>query len=145
MFWNNSNRKILAKDVTQQNNSVIAKFRLLKRFKRLIKFRNYLPLVNLSLRCWFSEAVVHKYFSKQVLLKIWQDSQENTCAGPCRPSFTDHLRWLLLDLTADAFFQLNLVFTPDSCTGFHSELLSKHELNLRSSVLKCIFYTEVSF
>ena len=132
MLWNNTNRKILAKHVTQENNSVIVKFRTL-RLKRLIKFRNYLPLVNLSLRCWFSEAIVCKCFSKQELLKISQDSQENTCAGPCRPSFTDHLRWLFLDLTADTFFQLNLVFTADNRTGFYSELLWKHELNLRSS------------
>ena len=31
------------------------------------------------------------------------------------------------------FFQLNLVFNADSCTGFCSELLYKQELNLRSS------------
>ena len=31
------------------------------------------------------------------------------------------------------FFQLNLVFIADSCTGFFSELLYKQELNLRSS------------
>ena len=31
------------------------------------------------------------------------------------------------------FFQLNLVIIADSCTGFCSKLLWKHELNLRSS------------
>ena len=33
-------------------------------FKRIITFRNYLPLVNLSLKSWFSEAAVHRCFSK---------------------------------------------------------------------------------
>ena len=33
---------------------------------------------------------------------------------------------------ANGFFQLNLVFIADSCTGFCSGLLWKHELNLRS-------------
>ena len=32
-----------------------------------------------------------------MFLKILQHSQENTCAGPYRPAFTEHLRWLLLN------------------------------------------------
>ena len=66
-------------------------------FKRIIKFRNHLPLINLSLRCWFWKAAVHWCFSTWVLSKILQHSQENAFAGLCRPSFTEHLRWLLLN------------------------------------------------
>ena len=32
----------------------------------------------MSLRCWFSETAIHRYFSRQVFLKISQYSQENT-------------------------------------------------------------------
>ena len=39
-----------------------------------------------------------------MFLKISQHSQENTCAGPCRPSFTDHLQWLLLDFCGSKYF-----------------------------------------
>ena len=93
----------------------------------IIRFRNYLPLGNMLLR-WFSEAVVYRCFSKRVFLKISQYSQENTCGGPCRPSFTEHLQWLVLDFRGSKyFFQLNLP------TGFCGELLWKHELNIRSS------------
>ena len=105
-----------------------------KRFKRIIKFRNYPPSVNLSLRCWFSEAAVRRCFSKQVLLKILQYSLENTCSGPCIPFFTEHLRRLLLDFRGSKYF-----FSAKSgiyCWQSHrlcSELLWKHELNLRSS------------
>ena len=54
--------------------------------------------------------------------------------SPWSPSFTEHLRWLLLDFRGSKyFFQLNLVFIADSRTGFCSELLWKQELNLRSS------------
>ena len=56
-----------------------------------------------------------------------------TCAGPCRLSFTEHLRWLLLDFRSNKYFFQNLVFIADSRAGFCSELLSKHELHLRSS------------
>ena len=67
-----------------------------------------------------------------MFLKISQDSQESTCAGPCRPLFTEHLRWRLLDFSCSKyFFQLNLVFIADSRTRFCSELLWKHDLNLR--------------
>ena len=48
------------------------------------------------------------------------------------------------------FFQLNLVFIADSCTGFCSGLLWKHELNLRSihwgcSVKKGVLKTFANF
>ena len=76
----------------------------LKRFKKIIKFRNYFPSVNLSPRCWFSEAVVHRCFSKQVFIKTLQYSQENTYTDPYRPSFTEHPRWLLLDFCGSKYF-----------------------------------------
>ena len=100
----------------------------------MIKLRKYLPSVNLSLKSWFSEAAVHRCFTKQVFLKISQYSQEKTCAGRCIISFTEHLRWLLLDFRSSKyFFQLNLVFIADSNTCFCPELMWKHELNVRSS------------
>ena len=40
-------------------------------------------------------------------------------------------RWIFT--AGDTFFQLNLVFIAGSRNGFHSELLWKHELNVRSS------------
>ena len=73
-------------------------------FKRIIKFRDSFLPVNLSLRCWLSGEAVHRCFSKQVLFKISQFSQENTCAGPCRPSLTEHLSWLLLDFRGSKYF-----------------------------------------
>ena len=102
--------------------------------KRIIKFRNHLPLINLSLRCWFSKVAVHWCFSTWVLSKILQHSQENAFAGLCRPSFTEHLRWLLLSFRESKYF-----FSAGSgiycwqSPGFCSELLWKHELNLRNS------------
>ena len=105
---------------------VITKFRTLRAFERIIKSWNYLPLVSLSLKSWLSEAAVHRCFSKEMFLKISQYSQENTCANPCRPSFTEHLRWLLLGFCVSKyFFQLNLlltvtlVFAPNSFGNTH--------------------------
>ena len=43
-------------------------------------------------------------FFKKVFLKILQYSQENTCAGPYRLSFTEQLRWLLLDFRSSKCF-----------------------------------------
>ena len=125
-------------------------FRILKRFKRIIKFRNYLPLVHLSLRCWFLETAVHRYFSRKVFLSISQYSQENTEAldallleNTCGGCF-----WIFA--TANTFFQLNLVFIADSRTGFCSELLWKQELNLRSNhwnsfIKKCVLRNFANF
>ena len=49
-------------------------------------------------------------------------------------SFTEHLRWLLMDFRGSRyFFLLNLVFLADRHTCFCPELLWKHELNVRSS------------
>ena len=84
-------------------------------------------------------------------LKILQYSQEYTYAGRGRLSFTEHLRWLLLDFRGSKYvFQLNLVFITDSHTGLSFELLSKHELNVRSShwnssVKKGVFRNFASF
>ena len=90
----------------EKKHSVIVKFKILKSFKRRIKSRNNLPSVNLSLRCSFSEVAVHihRFFSKQAFLKISQYSQENTCAGPYRLSFTEQLRRLLLDFRVSKCF-----------------------------------------
>ena len=55
------------------------------------------------------------------------------CAEPCRPSFIQNLRWLLLYFRGRYFFQLNLVFITESRTGFRFELLWKHKLKVRSS------------
>ena len=44
---------------------------------------------------------------------------------------------VLVFVTAITFFQLNLVFIADSRTGFRSGLLSKYELNVRSSHWRC--------
>ena len=93
-------------------------------------------------------------FFKIVVLKklcILQYSQENTCAGRSRPSFTEHLRWLLLNFRGSRYFiQLALVFAADSNTGVCSELLWKHELNVRnshwnSSAKKGVFRNFASF
>ena len=63
-----------------------------------------------------------------------QYSQQNTCADRYSPSFTEHLRWLLLNFHGSKyFFQLNLVFIVDSHNGFRSEILWKDELNAKSS------------
>ena len=57
----------------------------------------------------------------------------------CRPTFTEHVRWLLLDFHGSKFFfQLNLVFTGHSCIGFCPGLLWKHKLNLISSHWSCL-------
>ena len=39
-----------------------------------------------------------------MLLKISKYSQKNTCAGPCRSSFTEHLSWLLLHFRGSKYF-----------------------------------------
>ena len=46
-----------------------AKFRILKDFKRIIKFRNYLPSENLPLKYRFSQAAVRRIFFKIGVLK----------------------------------------------------------------------------
>ena len=83
----------------------------------MIKFSKYLPLVNLSLKSWFSQAAVHRCFSKYVFLKISQYSQEST--GPCRPSFT--------------FFSAESGIYCRQSHPFLLQLLWKHKLKVRSS------------
>ena len=68
------------------------------------------------------------------------------------PVLAEHLRWLLLDSRGSKyFFRLNLVFIADSDTGYCSELLWKHELNVirsshwNSSVKKDVFRNFASF
>ena len=65
----NNNRETLTKYVTWKNHSVIEKFRIIKGLKGKKKFRNYLPLLNLSLRFWFSEAALQRCFVKIDVLK----------------------------------------------------------------------------
>ena len=87
----------------------------------------------MSLRCWFLETAVHRYFSRQVFLKISQYSQKNTEAleALLLQNTSGGCFWIFA--TANTFFQLNLVFIADSRTGFCSEFLWKQELNLKSS------------
>ena len=42
----------------------------------------------------------------QATLTVSQYSQENTSAGPCKPFFTENLRWLLLDFRDSKTFFL---------------------------------------
>ena len=81
-----------------------------------------------------SRSICSKMFFKIGVLKSFAIFTKNTCAGSCRPSFTEHLRWLVLDFRGSKdIFQLNLVYIADSCIGFYSELIWKHKLNLRHS------------
>ena len=52
-----------------------------KRFKGTKKIRNYLPLVNLSLRCRFLEAAVCRCFSGAFFNKVAGLLLQNTCSG----------------------------------------------------------------
>ena len=104
-------------------------------FKRIKKIRNYFPLVNFSMRCWFSKAAIHRCFTEKVFLKILQYSQKNTCAGLCRSFF-----YRPPGVTASAFLRHQIYFfswiwhlLQTVCRGFCSELVWKHELNLKSS------------
>ena len=72
-----------------------------------------------------------------MLLKISQYSQEDTCVGPCRPSFTEHIWWLLLDFCSSKYF-----FSGESgvyCWPSHGFLLwtpSKTRLKPQKQPLK---------
>ena len=79
-FFNN-NRETLAEHVTWKKYSVIAKCRILKGLKGQKKIRNYLPLVNLSLRCRFLEAAVCRCFSGAFFNKVAGLLLQNTCSG----------------------------------------------------------------
>ena len=56
-----------------------------------------------------------------------QYSQENTCAGPGRASFTEHLSWRAFR-GANSFFQVNLVFIADRHIGNTTGTPSKTRL-----------------
>ena len=89
----------------RKKHSVRAKFRILKAkalIKRIIKFRKYLPSVNLSLKSLFSEAVVHRCFSLML---------ENTCAGRYSPPF---LR--TPTVAASGFSRQQILFSAESGT-----------------------------
>ena len=128
------------------------KFRILKDFKGMIKFRNYVHSVNLPLKCWFSEAAVRRWFWKSEFLKISQHSQKNTCAAPCRPSFTEHLGWLLLDFRGSKYCFFSWIwylllavapaFAPNSFENMSWKLRSSHWNSLKKRVLKifCKFH-----
>ena len=60
------------------------------------KFRNYLPSVNLSLTCWFSDAERLHFFKIDVLKDI--------AILKNKLLFTEHLRWLLLDFWGSKYF-----------------------------------------
>ena len=95
-----------------------------------MKFRNYLFLVNLSLKSWFSEAAVHRFFFKIGSLKNLAIFTGKHLCWPLQALL--YLLWLLLDFRCSKYiFQLNLVFIADSTPV--SELLWKHKLNVRSS------------
>ena len=49
-----------------------------KRFKRIKKFRNYHPLKNLSPRCLFSEAAVHRCFLKYMCSSKFSNIHKKT-------------------------------------------------------------------
>ena len=85
----------------------------------MIKFRKYLLSVNLSLKPWFSEAVVYRCFSKELFLKISQYSLEKNLCWPL------HTFFYRTPTLAACRFSRRTCFCP--------ELLWKHELNVRSS------------
>ena len=87
-------------------------------------------ILNLSLRCWFSEAAAHRCFSKQVFLKTLQYWRlfliiklllQNTYAG-----------YFWIFVAANIFLELNMVFIADNRTG--SEAATRGVL-LRKGVL----------
>ena len=128
MLWNNFLRIRILCFREQQQKSLgktwYVKFRML-RFKWIIKFRNYLSLVNLSLKCWFLETAVHRYFSRKVFLNISHYSQENTEALEALLSQNTCGGCFWIFAATNTFFQLNLVFIADGRTGFCSKLLWK--------------------
>ena len=84
-------------------------------------------LLNLPLRCWFSETAVHWCFlvleKFAILVSLFLIIKLQTL----------FYRTSTVAAAANTFLQLNMVFTNDSRTGFWSGLLWKQELNLRNS------------
>ena len=79
-----------------KKHSVIAKW--------IIKFRNFLPSVNFSLKSWFSEPAVHRCFSKYIFLKILQYSQENTCASLLLQNTYGSCFWMFASATESGIY-----------------------------------------
>ena len=97
-------------------------------------------LLNLSLRCWFSQAAAHRMmFFKISVLKnfavIMEPLSNNKVTDLLLQNTYGACFWIFV--AANTFFLLNMVFIADSRTGFCSGLLWKHELNLRSSHWSC--------
>ena len=89
----------------------------------MIKFRKYLPSVNLSLKSWFSEAAVQMFFKIVVLKNFAIFTGKNLC-WPLHAFF-----YRTPTLAASGFSNT----IADSHTCFCPELLWKLELNVRSS------------
>ena len=61
----NSKQKLTCNEQWAESSALLHDKRLHdKKFKRIKRIRNYLPSVNLSLRCWFSETAIHRCFSE---------------------------------------------------------------------------------
>ena len=107
-------------------------------------------MVNLSLRCWFSEASFRRCFSKYISLEILQYSQENTCAGPCGSSFTENLQWVLLHFCGSKYFFFSWICYVLLTVAQLLRTTLKTRINLRSSywnpsVKKNVFWNFADF
>ena len=87
-------------------------------------------LLNLSLRCWFSEAAVLKNFA---ILRPLSDNK----VADLRLTPTLATSEFLLQQFFFFFLQLKMVLISDSCRGFCSGPLWKSEINLRSRHRNC--------
>ena len=116
----------------------------------MIKFRKYLPSVNLSLKSWFSEAAVQMFFKIVVLKNFAIFTGKNLC-WPLHTFF-----YRTPTLAASGFSRQQIFFSAESdiyCWQSHlfcPELLWKHELNFRtshqnSSAKKGVFRNFASF
>ena len=88
-----------------------------------------------SWKHFLTEVLILRSSRSQMFFKIHilKDFAIFTRKHLCWPSFTEHPRSLLLDFDVSKYFlKLSLVFIAASHTGFCSELLWKHELNVRS-------------
>ena len=87
-------------NMLHKNRAVRAKFRTLKGLKG---YQELPPFDKFVTEVLIFRRARSLMFFKMVFLKIPQHSQENICAGLCMPSFTGHLRWLLLDFCGSKF------------------------------------------
>ena len=116
----------------------LTKFRILKDFKRIIKIQELPPFGKFA-----TEVLIFRSSRSQMFFKIGVLKNFATFTGK-------HLCWSLQSFfyrtpTVAAsrfswqlilFFQLNLVFFADSCTGFCSRLLWKHKLKPQKQPLE---------